>query len=204
MLPSQRALFNIPRDVYYLNAASWSPLPIATQEAGRVGVARKGRPWLIDPALPGKQYERARRAAARLINAEAEDVALISSVSYGVAAAAKLVAVPAGARVLVLENDHSSAVLEWTTRAPAGRFKQGVEENGKRSRRPFELPPPRSVTSQGRVRAAQVAYWANATVPARARSSVFTLTSATEPRSTSRWARFKAGRIPSGRSTYSP
>jgi hypothetical protein len=50
----------------------------------------------------------------------------------------------------------------------------------------------------------QVAYWANATVPARARSSVLTLTSATEPRSTSRWARSKAGRISSGRSTYSP
>jgi selenocysteine lyase/cysteine desulfurase len=30
--------------------------------------------------------------------------------------------VPARSRVLVLENDHSSAVLEWTTRAPAGRF----------------------------------------------------------------------------------
>jgi selenocysteine lyase/cysteine desulfurase len=126
MLPSQRALFDIPRDVCYLNAASWSPLPLATQEAGRVGVARKGRPWQIDPALPGRQYERARRAAARLINADADDVALISSVSYGVAAAAKLVAVPAGARVLVLENDQSSAVLEWTTRAPAGRFSVDV------------------------------------------------------------------------------
>ena len=50
----------------------------------------------------------------------------------------------------------------------------------------------------------QVEYWAKAAVPARARSSVLTLTSATEPRSTSRWARSKAGRIPSGRSTYSP
>jgi selenocysteine lyase/cysteine desulfurase len=122
MLPSQRALFDIPRDICYLNAASWSPLPVAVQEAGRAGVARKGQPWRIDPALPGRQYERARCAAARLINAEPDDVALISSVSYGVAAAAKLVAVPAGTRVLVLENDHSSAVLEWTTRAPAGRF----------------------------------------------------------------------------------
>jgi selenocysteine lyase/cysteine desulfurase len=122
MLPSQRALFDIPREICYLNAASWSPLPVATQEAGRVGVARKGQPWLIDPALPDKQFERARRAAARLINADPEDVALISSVSYGVAAAAKLVSVPAGSRVLVLENDHSSAVLEWTTRASAGRF----------------------------------------------------------------------------------
>ena len=122
MLPSQRALFDIPREICYLNAASWSPLPIATQDAGRAGVARKGQPWLIEPAHPAAQYERARRAAARLINADAEDVALISSVSYGVAAAAKLITVPAASRVLVLENDHSSAVLEWTTRADAGKF----------------------------------------------------------------------------------
>jgi selenocysteine lyase/cysteine desulfurase len=122
MLPSQRALFDIPRQVCYLNAASWSPLPIATQEAGRVGVARKGQPWLIDPAFPAGQHERARRAAARLIDADPDDIALISSVSYGVAAAAKLLTVPVGSRVLVLEDDHSSAVLEWMTRASAGRF----------------------------------------------------------------------------------
>lgn len=122
MLPSQRALFDIPRHVCFLNAASWSPLPIAAQEAGRVGVARKGRPWLVDAKFPAEQHERARRAAARLINADADDVALISSVSYGVAAAAKVLPVPAGSRVLVLEDDHSSAVLEWTTRAGAGRF----------------------------------------------------------------------------------
>src|SRR5262249_849490 len=122
MLPSQRALFDIPCEICYLNAASWSPLPIAVQEVGRAGVARKGQPWRIDPALPSKQYERARAAAAALINADADDVAPISSVSYGVAAGAKLISIPVGARVLVLENDHSSAVLEWTTRAPAGGF----------------------------------------------------------------------------------
>jgi selenocysteine lyase/cysteine desulfurase len=122
MLPSQRALFNIPRDVCYLNAASWSPLPIAAQEAGRVGVARKGQPWLIDPAFAGEQHERARRAAAKVIGAEPEDVALISSVSYGVAAAARILQIPTGSRVLVLQDDHSSAVLEWMTRAPVARF----------------------------------------------------------------------------------
>jgi hypothetical protein len=51
MLPSQRALFNIPRNVCYLNAASWSPLPIAAQDAGRAGAARKGQPWLMIPLL---------------------------------------------------------------------------------------------------------------------------------------------------------
>jgi selenocysteine lyase/cysteine desulfurase len=72
----------------------------------------------------GKQYERARRAAAALINADPdpEDIALISSVSYGVATAGKVLPVPAGSRVLVLQDDHSSPVLEWMTRAPEQRF----------------------------------------------------------------------------------
>ncbi len=49
MLPSQRALFDIPREVCYLNAASWGPLPRAVMEAGRAGVARKGQPWTQPP-----------------------------------------------------------------------------------------------------------------------------------------------------------
>jgi selenocysteine lyase/cysteine desulfurase len=122
MLPSQRELFNIPRNVCYLNAASWSPLPITVQDAGRAGAVRKGQPWLIDPAFAREQHERARRAAAHVISADPEDVALISSVSYGVATAAKMSNVPTGSRVLVLQNDHSSAVLEWITRAPVVQF----------------------------------------------------------------------------------
>jgi selenocysteine lyase/cysteine desulfurase len=122
MLSSQRALFDMPREVCYLNAAAWSPLPLAAQDAGRIGVARKGQPWRLDPGLAAQQYERARAAAARLINADPADVALISSVSYGVATAAKALTVPAGSRVLLLQDDHSSPVLEWMSRAAAQGF----------------------------------------------------------------------------------
>jgi selenocysteine lyase/cysteine desulfurase len=122
MLASQRALFDIPREVCFLNAASWSPLPLAVQEAGRIGAARKGRPWLIGQGFLDTQYERARNAAARLINADAGDIALISSVAYGVATAAKVLSVAAGSRVLVLADDHSSPVLEWMARAEAQGF----------------------------------------------------------------------------------
>lgn len=123
MLPSQRALFDLPREVCYLNAAGWSPLPLAVQEAGRNGVSRKGRPWELAPDFAAAQHERARAAAARLINADPEDVAIIPSVGYGVAAAGKALGpLAAGSRVLVLEDDHSSPVLEWLTRAPAEGF----------------------------------------------------------------------------------
>ena len=91
MLPSQRALFDMPREVCYLNAASWGPLPRASMEAGRAAMARKGQPWTLPADIQATQFERARRAAARLINADPADVALIPSVSYGVATAGEAV-----------------------------------------------------------------------------------------------------------------
>ena len=122
MLASQRALFDIPSDICYLNAASYSPLPLRTQEAGRAAVGRKGRPWTLPASFANEQNERARAAAARLIQAEPSDVALIPSISYGVATAAKLLTVGRGTRVIVLEDDHSSPVLEWHSRAEAQGF----------------------------------------------------------------------------------
>jgi selenocysteine lyase/cysteine desulfurase len=122
MLPSQRALFDMPRDVCYMNAAGWGPMPLATQEAGRAAMNRKGQPWKLAPDLASVQNERARSAAARLIGAEPGDIALIPSVGYGVASAGKILTIARGSRVLVLENDHTSPALEWIGRAPAGGF----------------------------------------------------------------------------------
>lgn len=122
MLPSQRHLFDVPQDVCYLNSASYSPLPRQTLDAGRAAVARKGRPWTLDAGFAHRQHERARAAAARLINADADDIALIPAISYGVATMAKVLSIPRGARVIVLENDHSSPVLEWHGRAEAQGF----------------------------------------------------------------------------------
>jgi selenocysteine lyase/cysteine desulfurase len=122
MLPSQRALFDIPEDVCYLDAAAVGPLPRAVKQAGEVGVARKVQPWAIEPGNAQKQFERARTAAAGLINADPDDVALISSVSYGIATAGKVLPVPRGSRVLLLQDDHSSPVLEWLGRAEAQGF----------------------------------------------------------------------------------
>ena len=122
MLPSQRALFDIPRDVCYLNAASWSPLPLASQEAGRAAMGRKGQPWKLPPEFAGQQYERTRKAAAALIGADPDDVALIPSVGYGVSTAGKILSIPRGSRVVVLQDDHTSPVLEWMSRAEQGGF----------------------------------------------------------------------------------
>lgn len=122
MLESQRPLFDIPRDVAYFNAAGWSPIPRAVAAAGEAGARRKAQPWTLPDGFIDSQLERARRAAARIINAEADDVALISSVGYGIATVAKALAPRGAARVLVLQDDHASPVLEWMSRADVDGF----------------------------------------------------------------------------------
>ena len=118
-LACQRHLFDMPRDVAFLDAASCGPLPRATVRLGREALERKARPWALPKELQREQCEAARVSAAALIGAAAHDVAIIPSIAYGVAAAAKALALPAGARVLCLADDHSSPVLEWSAR-PTG------------------------------------------------------------------------------------
>ena len=130
MLASQRALFDMPRDVCFMNAAAWSPIPKSSVEAGKNGAERKSRPWEMEPDLAEHQIERARTAAAGMINAEPDDLALISSVGYGVSTAAKIFQIPANHRVIVLDSDHSSPTLEWMTRAKEGNFEIDVVKVG--------------------------------------------------------------------------
>jgi selenocysteine lyase/cysteine desulfurase len=130
MLESQRHLFDMPRNVCFLNAAAWSPLPLSSVEAGQIGAARKAQPWRIPAGFDATQFERARAAAASMIHASPDDIALVSSVGYGVSTAAKILDVPGGTRVLVLANDHSSPVLEWMVREQAQGFEIDVVQSG--------------------------------------------------------------------------
>ena len=129
MLTSQRALFDIPSEVSYLNAAAWSPLPRATQEAAREAVARKGQPWKLAPEFSDEQHERARKAAAALIGADASDVALVSSVGYGVAIAGKLLTIPRGfARAGAGERSHLAGARMDVARRRAGLHVETVAQ----------------------------------------------------------------------------
>ncbi len=119
MLDCQRHLFALPDDVCFFNAAAWSPLPLSAVEVGQQAMLTKSSPWDMVGGADEKEFARARAIAASLVGASSEDIALISSVGYGVATAAKILGLPAGSRVLTLENDHSSPVLEWLSR-PGG------------------------------------------------------------------------------------
>ncbi len=118
-LACQRALFDLPADVAYLNAASKSIVPLAAAEAGRAGVDRKARPWEIDE--PGRYVEadEARALFAGLIGASAADIAIQPSAAYGIATAAQNLPLASGKDILVIEGQFPSNFYAWRNLATA-------------------------------------------------------------------------------------
>ncbi len=117
MLPSQRHLFEIPRDVAYLNNGSFTPLPRSVRAAGQAGVATKSQPWLMDHEAIAHQVEAVRTAAAGFIGATADDMAIVHSAAYGIATAAANLAITAATRILLIEGEFPSQSLEWARQA---------------------------------------------------------------------------------------
>ncbi|KMO12814.1 aminotransferase class V-fold PLP-dependent enzyme [Methylobacterium platani] len=107
-LPCQRHLFEVPDDVAYLDAAAWSPLPRTVREAGEAGLLVKSRPWAHPREAVPAQAERARAAAARLIGAATDDVAIVGSVSHAMATVAANLTVTPGGRVLRVADEFPS------------------------------------------------------------------------------------------------
>jgi selenocysteine lyase/cysteine desulfurase len=113
ILENQHELFEIPEEVAYLNCAYMSPQLRSVREIGERAVARKSRPWEITSDDFFDDAEKTRALFARLVGAEADGVALIPSVSYGIAVAAANVKVEPGEYILILEDQFPSNVYPW-------------------------------------------------------------------------------------------
>ncbi len=112
-LPSQRAQFDIPADVAYLNSAYMGPMPKVAVAAGERGMRAKLNPWTISPADFFTESESVRALFAKLVNATADDIALVPSVSYGMAVAANILPLKKGQSVLTLAEQFPSNVYPW-------------------------------------------------------------------------------------------
>jgi selenocysteine lyase/cysteine desulfurase len=113
ILENQRKLFEIPEGVAYLNCAYMSPQLRSVREIGERAVTRKSWPWKITPDDFFEDAEKTRALVAHLIGAGADGVALIPSVSYGIAVAAANVKVEPGEKILILEDQFPSNVYAW-------------------------------------------------------------------------------------------
>jgi selenocysteine lyase/cysteine desulfurase len=89
-LACQRSAFTLPRGIHYFNCAFIAPLMRRVEEAGTLAIHRGRLPHTLGPTDFFHEANRARRRFARLVGAsEPGRVAVIPSVSYGLAVAAR-------------------------------------------------------------------------------------------------------------------
>ncbi|TIX49418.1 aminotransferase class V-fold PLP-dependent enzyme [Alteraurantiacibacter aquimixticola] len=112
-VPSQRHRFAIPDDVHYLNCAYMSPLSNVVTQAMVDGAACKQRPWTYKPDDFFSICEAFRDRAARLCDVAAHSIAIVPSVSYALAIAARNLPLAKGQQVVMLGDQFPSNVYPW-------------------------------------------------------------------------------------------
>lgn len=114
MLQCQKPLFSIPDEIAYLNCAYMSPLLKSVEQAGYEGVQRKSRPYEIEAPHFFDRVQQLKEAFSRLVNAgEPGRIAVIPSVSYGLATVARNLKLQPGGNIVLLEEQFPSNVYIW-------------------------------------------------------------------------------------------
>ncbi len=116
MLPSQRALFDVPEDVAYFNNAYLAPQLRASREAQLSGIRARSCPWERTAASFFEDAETLRGLCARVLGGDADGYAVVAAASYGVSTAARAIEpqLKRGDAILVIAEEFPSNVLAWT------------------------------------------------------------------------------------------
>jgi selenocysteine lyase/cysteine desulfurase len=113
ILSNQKELFQIPNEVTFLNCANMSPLLKSVNEAGVGSINKRNQPWTINNNDWFGAPDHLRELFGSLINSDKEHIALIPSVSYGMAIAAKNINLSAGQTIVLLDRQFPSNVYAW-------------------------------------------------------------------------------------------
>lgn len=114
ILQNQRSLFQIPEDVSYLNGASMSPLLEKVAQAGIAGMESKRRPDLLRSTDYFEDAKRVKKSFADLIGCpDSQRIAILPSVSYGIATVVKNVQVSKGQKILLVDEIFPSNYYGW-------------------------------------------------------------------------------------------
>lgn len=113
MIACQRERFAIPRGVHYLNCAYMAPSSREVLQAMEAAVGLKAQPWHFTPADFFSICEEFRSKAGQLAGVAADNIAIVPSVSYALATAARNLPVEAGQKIVTLADQFPSNVYVW-------------------------------------------------------------------------------------------
>jgi selenocysteine lyase/cysteine desulfurase len=112
----QKDLFQLDKDVHYLNGAYMSPQLKSVEAAGMQGIHRKNNPQQITQDAFFASTENIKRQFGKLINSAPERVAIIPSVSYGMANAVQNLPLNNGNEAIIVGEEFPSdyyALADW-------------------------------------------------------------------------------------------
>lgn len=112
-LANQRTKFTLARDHTFLNCAYMSPLLKSVEQAGMEGIRFKRNPGYMKASDFFDGTEKVRAAFARLIHAPAQQIAMIPSVSYGMAVVMKNLSIRNDQHIIVADGQFPSNVYPW-------------------------------------------------------------------------------------------
>lgn len=114
MLTNQKYKFSIDDDITWLNGSYMSPQLKSVEEAGLSAIKRKSKPWTIPPADFFNDVEEVKKLFAQLISApETNRIALIPSVSYGIANVARNIQFDKGDEIILVDQLFPSNYFIW-------------------------------------------------------------------------------------------
>jgi selenocysteine lyase/cysteine desulfurase len=114
MISLQRSKFSLPTGSTYLNCAYMSPLLKSVEKVGIKGIKRKRNPFDISTDDFFTETEKLRSEFANLINiVDKKRIALIPSVSYGMANVVENVKMEKGQNIIVAAEQFPSNYYPW-------------------------------------------------------------------------------------------
>lgn len=114
MLENQKHLFNLSDEIVYLNCATMSAQLKSVEETGIKNLQKKSNPFQIETKHFFEEKAILKKRFAQLIHAEDHDrIAIIPSVSYGMANVAKNIHFEKGDEIILLEEQFPSNYYIW-------------------------------------------------------------------------------------------
>lgn len=113
MLNCQKDQFSIPDNIHYLNGAYFSPLMKKLELIGHQAVSRKARPFDIGIDHFYEPIKQLKNSFAQLINSDASRIAIIPSVSYGIATVTKNIEFGDQKKIVMCEEQFPSNYYSW-------------------------------------------------------------------------------------------
>lgn len=132
--------FSVPSDKIYLNGAYMSPMPLSVVEAGQQALLRKQDPTSISQTDFFTDQEKLKKSFARLCNIpDHHNVAIIPSVSYGMATVAKNISGKKGGKIIVASEQFPSNIYPWQDLAQQQKLEL------------ITVSPPAQLTNRGKL-----------------------------------------------------